>query len=91
MEDSAIATEQGYLQKAASRPSPLSRLDERLSYLDNILDELSAKIDGVLDKSSDTAPGGIPQEAGRNQLEDLLNVLDYRIQRLADINRRIIL
>lgn len=81
------------LQKMAPSPmmGPMQRLEAMLTHLDEEIDHLSVRLQPVLDDVSDTAPGGTPQEAPRSQFDDLLNTLQYRIDRLQGLSRRLVL
>lgn len=68
----------------------IDRLDQLCQMLDNGLDDLSVRIQPVL-KQVDSPPAGSPTAVAESRMEELLTVLQYRVERLLDINRRIIL
>jgi hypothetical protein len=68
----------------------IDRLEQLSQILDGTLDEIAGRLQPIL-RQVDTPPAGSPTAVAESRMEELLTVLQYRVERLQDINRRIIL
>ena len=79
----------GQAAKLASQVG-IDRLEQLIAVFEGGLDELVGRINPIL-RQVDSPPAGSPTAAPDSRMEELLTVLQYRCERLQDINRRIIL
>ena len=68
----------------------IERLEQLIAVFDGGLDELAGRLSPIL-RQVDSPPAGSPQAVADSRMEELLTVLQYRVERLQDINRRIVL